>query len=298
MTSAPEALRAELEKNELIVAPGVYDALTARLVESAGFRAAFVSGAAVSFSLLGRPDVGLVSLKEMADRVAAIASSVSIPLIVDGDNGHGNAINTMRTVQLFEQAGAAAIQLEDQALPKKCGHMAGKRLVAAAEMVGKIRAAREARRNPEFAIIARTDARSVLGFDAALERAQMYCEAGADLIFFEAQESHDELVRVPQAMPGVKLVVNMNEGGKTPLVSAKALAEMGYAVALYPSSLTTAFVARGQALLETLKRTGSTESEREQMISFSALNELLGIDEIARLEDAYVVPTPVESITR
>lgn len=298
MTSAPEALRAELEKNELIVAPGVYDALTARLVESAGFRAAFVSGAAVSFSLLGRPDVGLVSLKEMADRVAAIASSVSIPLIVDGDNGHGNAINTMRTVQLFEQAGAAAIQLEDQALPKKCGHMAGKRLVAAAEMVGKIRAAREARRNPEFAIIARTDARSVLGFDAALERAQMYCEAGADLIFFEAQESHDELVRVPQAMPGVKLVVNMNEGGKTPLVSAKALAEMGYAVALYPSSLTTAFVARGQALLETLKRTGSTESEREQMISFSALNELLGIDEIARLEDAYVVPTQAESITR
>jgi 2-methylisocitrate lyase-like PEP mutase family enzyme len=273
-----------------IVAPGVYDALTARLVEEAGFAAAYLSGAGVSYTHLCQPDVGLVTQTEMVSRTEATSHAISIPLVCDGDNGHGNALNVMRTVRLFERAGAAAIQLEDQAFPKRCGHLEGKRLIPADEMVGKIRAARAARTSSDFLIIGRTDARSQEGLDGALARARAYGEAGADLLFVEAPQNRDELAEVARALHGKPLVANMVEGGKTPLLSAAELGELGYALILFPNSLLRRFVAAGRELLTELSGRGTTSGLLDRMASFQAVNDLTQLAALAEDERTFVPP--------
>jgi len=282
-------LRARLARRPTLVAPGAYDALTARLVEVAGFDAVYVTGAGVSYSHLCQPDVGLVSLSEMVERVASICRAVSIPVIADGDNGHGNAINTMRTVRLFEEAGASAIQLEDQASPKRCGHLDGKRLVSQAEMVAKLGAARAARRSPEFLIIARTDARTVLGLDSAIVRARAYAQAGADVVFVEAPRDRAELRTVADALPGVALVANMVEGGKTELVPTRELEALGYALVLYPNTLVRRFVHAAAEVLGALTTDGTTAHQLDRMVGFAELNRLTRLDELSALERQFVV---------
>lgn len=274
-----------------LVTPGVYDALTAALAVEAGFEAVFVSGAGVSYARLCRPDLGLVGVSEMADAVATVARAVDVPVIADGDNGYGNALNLMRAVELFEAAGASAIQIEDQAFPKRCGHMEGKRLVSSREMVGKIQAARAARRSESFLVFARTDARSVLGLEAALERAEAYREAGADAIFVEAPADLRELEAVTTALPDVPLVVNMVEGGKTPMVPARDLEALGFAIILYPNSLTRGFVSVGRSILRHLRAEGSTAGVLDSMVTWGELNALTGIDEMRALEARFVVST-------
>ena len=219
-------LRSRLRRKPIVVAPGVYDAFTALVAEQSGFRTLYVSGAAISYTRLGRPDIGLVSMSEVVEIVGMIRDRVDADLIVDADTGYGNALNVGRTMRLFERAGASAIQLEDQDFPKRCGHLDGKVLVPAAEMVGKIKAALDARRSRETLVIARTDAIAVEGFERAVERAALYRDAGADVLFVEAPKTRAELKRIPPALDGVPLMANMVEGGKTPVLSAAELESM------------------------------------------------------------------------
>src|SRR2546421_4758236 len=219
-----EPLRSRLARKPIVVAPGVYDAFTALLGTKAGFTTLYLSGAAIAYTRLGRPDIGLVGMTEVADTLALIHDRVDADLIVDADTGYGNALNVMRTVREFERAGANAIQLEDQDFPKRCGHLDGKALIPAAEMCGKIRAALDARRSRETLLVARTDAVAVEGFDRALERAAMYREAGADMLFVEAPKTRDDLARIVTTLgPKIPLMANMVEGGKTQLLTAAEL---------------------------------------------------------------------------
>jgi methylisocitrate lyase len=288
MTKSSTCLRELLARDEILVAPGAYDALTARLIQEAGFEAVYLSGAGVSFATLGLPDIGLLTLTEMANHVAYVANAVSLPVIADADTGYGNAINVQRTVREYQQAGAAAIQLEDQAFPKRCGHLAGKELIPAEEMVGKIRAAVDARTDPDFLIIARTDARAVTGLDDALRRAERYRRAGADILFIEAPESEQELRRIAEAFRGELLMANMVEGGKTPLLSASELYALGYKIVIFPNSLTRRFAKAGLTLLQTLRREGTTRSLLEQMLTFTELNELFGVERVRELEREFL----------
>ena len=281
-------LARRLLEPSILVCPGVYDAFTARLVEQAGFEAVFLSGAAVSYSALGQPDVGLVGLEEMASRISSVANAVSVPVIADGDNGHGSAVNLIRTTRLFEQAGADAVQFEDQVFPKRCGHMGGKQLISAQEMALKVEAACHARRHDDFLIIGRTDARSEEGLEAALSRARLYRDAGADVLFVESPLTEEELARCVEALPGVPLVANMLEGGQTPLVGNRILEALGYSIALWPNSLVRRFAFAGAALLDELKATDTTGHLLDQMVPFPALNELLGIEDFAAIEARYL----------
>src|SRR5215475_6333215 len=212
-------LRTRLARKPIVIAPGIFDALTAHIAEQAGFSTLYVSGAAIAYTRLGRPDIGLVAMSEVADTIAMIRDRVGAHLIVDADTGYGNALNVGRTVRLFERAGAGAIQLEDQDFPKRCGHLDGKLLIPAAEMAGKIKAAVDARRSRETLVVARTDAIAVEGFEHAIERAELYRDAGADILFVEAPQTAAELKRIPPAFAGVPLMANMVEGGKTPPLS-------------------------------------------------------------------------------
>lgn len=284
------SLLERLRSGRILVAPGVYDALTGRLVEACGFEAAYLSGAGVSYSMLAQPDIGLVTQSEMAQRAASVARAIAIPLLADGDNGHGNAMNVMRTVRLFEEGGVGAIQLEDQDFPKRCGHLAGKTLVSRREMSGKIRAACAARRSRDMLVIGRTDARSVLGLDEAIGRAREYREAGADVLFVEAPQDEAELGEIARALPGVPLMANMVEGGRTPLVPAARLEELGYALVIYPNSLVRRFVRAGRELLASLGTRGTTAHLTSEMISFAELNELVGLTELSALERTFVPP--------
>jgi len=219
----------------IIIAPGAYDAWSARLIEKAGFSAVYMTGYGVSASVLGKPDIGLLTMSEMVTQAKNIASAVDIPLIADGDNGYGGTLNVIRTVQEYEQAGVAAIQLEDQVFPKRCGHMEGKQIISKDEMIAKIKAAVYARQLEDFVIIARTDARAINGFEDALDRVKNYVEAGADVIFLEAPESEDEMKKVSEIIK-VPLLANMVENGKTPFLKERKLEEMGYKIAIYPVS--------------------------------------------------------------
>ncbi len=268
---------------QIILAPGAYDAFTARLVEVSGFEAVYLTGAGVSYTSLAQPDIGLLSGSEMAARAAQLANATSLPVIADGDTGYGNALNVIRTVQEYERAGVAAIQLEDQALPKKCGHLAGKELVSQAEMVGKIEAAIYARRDPDFVIVARTDGIAVEGFEAALGRAQAYSEAGADLIFVEAPRSVEEM-RAINAAISKPTVANMVEKGRTPLLSAPELAALGYRMVIFPGALTRFFAHAGLEFLARLKADGTTAPQLESMLGFDELNELLGLSQVQQLD--------------
>lgn len=263
------------------MAPGAYDSLTAKLIELAGFEAVYMTGAGLSYSLLGERDVGLLTMTEMTNRAAYMAQAVRIPVIADADTGYGDENNVARTVTEYERAGIAAIQLEDQEFPKRCGHLAGKRLVPAEEMVARIRAAVAARHSPDFLIIGRTDARAVEGLEAALERAALYKEAGADILFVEAPQSEEELALVGRSLPG-PLMANMVEGGRTPLVDARTLEMWGYRLVIFPNSITRLLARVGLDMLRDLRRDGTTERWRDRMMSFAELNELLAQGQISR----------------
>jgi len=285
------SLKKRLSLDEILVVPGGYDAFTARLIESSGFEAVYLSGAGVSYTTLGQPDTGLITQTQMLERIRDIAHAISIPLIADGDTGYGNAVNVVQTVQLFEHAGAVAIQLEDQQFPKRCGHLSGKQLVTTEEMTAKIRAAVDARTSDEFLIIARTDARTVRGIEEAIFRGEKYIEAGADVLFIEAPQSEEDLAVIGRAFPDTPLLANMVEGGKTPLLTAEELHTLGYSIVIYPNSLTRRFAHAGVQLLTELKTAGTTQPLLEKMMSFQQLNHLLGYESLQALERAYL-PAP------
>jgi carboxyvinyl-carboxyphosphonate phosphorylmutase len=284
---APRArLRELLADRAPLLAPGAYDALSARLVEQAGFAAVYMTGFGTTASLIGRPDVGLLSGTEMVDNARRIVAAVDVPVIADADTGYGNALNVLRTVQLYEQAGVAGIQLEDQVLPKKCGHMSGKALIGADEMVGKIRAAVEARRDPDLVVIARTDAVAVAGLEAAIDRARAFADAGADLLFVEAPTSEEDIAHIADELRGVApLVFNWAEGGRTPPLPLSRIRELGFALVIYPIGTLLAATAGIRSLLRTLERDGVPALDG--LPSFGEFTDLVGLPEVQELEQRY-----------
>jgi len=280
-------LRSRLMRKPIVVAPGVYDAFTALVAEQSGFRTLYVSGAAISYTRLGRPDIGLVSMSEVVEIVGAMRDRVDADLIVDADTGYGNALNVGRTVRLFERAGASAIQLEDQKFPKRCGHLDGKVLIPAAEMAGKIKAALDARRSRETLVIARTDAIAVEGFESAIERAALYRDAGADVLFVEAPKTRAELKRIPPALGDVPLMANMVEGGKTPVLSAAELESMGFALVIFPGGIVRALAWMAREYYASLAAGGTSEPFHSRMLDFTGLNELIGTPEMLALGKRY-----------
>ena len=277
----PQGLRARLSTGKIVLAPGVFDPLTASIAADAGFEALYLSGAAIAYTKLGRPDIGLVTMSEVADTLAHIRERVETPLIVDADTGYGNALNVERTMRVFERAGASAIQLEDQSIPKRCGHLADKTLVSAQEMVGKIKAAVDARLNPETLIIARTDAVAVEGLAAATDRAGLYAQAGADMLFIEAPQDSAQLALVGKVGEGrIPLMANMVEGGRTPVLSSSALEAMGFSLVIFPGGIVRALARAAQDFYGTLARDGESNAFRDRMFDFEGLNGLLGTSAI------------------
>jgi 2-methylisocitrate lyase-like PEP mutase family enzyme len=281
------SLRALLSQERPLLAPGCYDALSARLVEEAGFSAAYMTGFGTAAGRLGRPDVGLLTMDEMVDNAHRIVEAVDIPVIADADTGYGNPINVIRTVREFERAGVAAVHIEDQVAPKKCGHMEGKQVVAAREMAQKIRAAVDARRSSDFLIIARTDAAAVEGLDAAIERGHIYREAGADLLFIEAPRSEREIAAVAEAFKGVPLLFNYAEGGKTPAVELRRLAELGFAVVIFPISTLLAATGAMRQVLARIRADGTPRDVLDELPSFSGFLDFIGLPEVRDLERRY-----------
>ena len=285
MTSS---LKARLGHNDILLAPGIYDALSAHIAQMAGMEAVYLSGASIAYTRFGSPDIGLVSMSEVADTLALICDKVSLPVIVDADNGYGNALNVQRTVRVFERAGAAAIQLEDQSYPKRCGHLDGKVLISAGEMAGKIEAACDARLSDETLIIARTDAIAVEGFEAALDRAEIYADAGADVLFVEAPQSREDMHTLLERLSGkAPLLANMVEGGKTPLLSAETLQQVGYSVVIFPGGLVRAQAKLTRAYFDSLKINGTTEPFADNMLDFAGLNEVIGTRGLLELGKKY-----------
>ncbi|MFZ4069021.1 MAG: isocitrate lyase/PEP mutase family protein [Caulobacterales bacterium] len=280
-------LKAQLQGDHAVLAPGAYDALSALLMAQAGFAAIYVSGASIAYTQLGRPDIGLVSVTQVADVVARMRDRIAIPLIVDADTGFGNALNVQHTVRLFERAGANALQLEDQTSPKRCGHLSGKDLIGTSEMVGKIRAAVDARATAETLIIARTDAIAVEGFERALERANLYREAGADVLFIEAPQTAEQLERIGRGIGGAPMLANMVEGGRTPLRSLAELEAMGFRLVITPGALVRAVAHMAQSFLGTLREDGSTARFRERMLDFQEINGLLGLPDLMAEGERY-----------
>jgi 2-methylisocitrate lyase-like PEP mutase family enzyme len=281
-------LNAARQHDGIVVAPGVYDAFTAGIAASAGFDTLYVSGAAIAYCRLGRPDIGLVSSTEVAETITLMRERVSASLIVDADTGYGNALNVQRTVRLFEQAGASAIQLEDQVFPKRCGHLAGKAVIPAAEMSGKIRAAVDARRSTSTLIVGRTDAAAVEGLDRAIERGALYAEAGADILFIEAPRTRDELERVATRLGAtVPLLANMVEGGHTPLLTADELAKIGFRIVIFPGGIVRALARTAGDYYAGLKQHGTNAPFRDRMYDFKELNEIMGTAELLRRGQSY-----------
>ena len=285
----PDTLPARLGRKPIVVAPGVYDAFTALVAEQAGFKTLYVSGAAIAYTRLGRSDIGLVSMNEVADVIGTIRDRVGANLIVDADTGYGNALNVARTMRLFERAGANAIQIEDQSFPKRCGHLDEKRLVPAAEMVGKIKAALDARHSRNTLLVARTDAVGVEGFERAIERALLYRQAGADVLFVEAPKTQAELKRVPLALGGVPLLANMVEGGKTPLLAAAELEALGFALVIFPGGIVRALARLASEYYASLAAHGTSEPFRSRMLDFGGLNDLIGTPELLATGKRYEV---------
>jgi 2-methylisocitrate lyase-like PEP mutase family enzyme len=286
--NGPQRLRALLGRGEPVLAPGVYDALGARLVEEAGFDAAYMTGFGTAAGLLGRPDVGLLTMSEMVDNARRISRASGLPVIADADTGYGNAINVVRTVQEYEQAGVAAIHLEDQVAPKRCGHMDGKQLVSTEEMITKLKAAVAARQSPDFVIIARTDARAVEGLPAALERARRYRDAGADVLFVEAATSEAEIEAVASGLSDVPLLFNWVEGGKTPPLSYERLRDLGFAIVIFPISvLLTATTAIRRALAE-IAAARTPMPITDGMDGFADFVRFIGLDEVHELEQRFL----------
>ena len=264
-----------------ILAPGIYDALTGLIAAKAGAEAVYLSGASIAYTRFGRSDIGLVSVSEVHDTLAAITDRIDIPVIVDADTGFGNALNVQRTVRQFERVGASAIQLEDQSFPKRCGHLAGKTLVSKNEMVGKIKASLDARKNENTLIIARTDARAVEGLDAAFDRAAAYRDAGADILFIEAPQSLEEMKNITATFGNeLPLLANMVEGGKTPIASATELEDIGYHLAIFPGGAVRAIAHHLSAYYSGLLRDGNNKKFSDKMYDFDGLNEVIGTKEL------------------
>ncbi|HXH82493.1 MAG TPA: oxaloacetate decarboxylase [Candidatus Tectomicrobia bacterium] len=279
------ALRTLLKAEEIVVAPGVYDGLSARLARAAGFAAVYATGGGIARSL-GYPDLGLLSMHEVVHRVANIVEHAEVPVIADADTGYGNALNVRRTVREFERAGVAALHLEDQVSPKRCGHHDDKAVVPTAEMVQKLRAARDAAGDPDLVLIARTDAIAVEGLQAAIERAHAYADAGADVLFVEAPTSEADIATIARALPGPKLI-NMFEGGKTPLVPLARLQALGYRVVIVPSDLQRAAIRAMQDVLAAIRRDGDSRTVADRMATFAEREAVVGTREYLDLDRRY-----------
>ena len=282
-----QVLKQLLQRKTLLVAPGCFNGLSARLVEEAGFEAAYLSGGAVARSM-GIPDIGLVTMSESIERAVEVVSAIKIPIIADADTGYGNAVNLVRSVREFERAGVAAIHIEDQITPKRCGHLDGKEVIPRGEMEMKLVAALNTRSDPDFCIIARTDARGVNGFDDAIERARAFAKLGVDAIFVEAPQSEEELAEIPRRIPDVPLLVNVFKGGKTPMLPMQRLEQMGYRIAIYPSETQRAAIHAMRTTLATLKREGTTESIDTMLTTFKERDRVVALDDWQKIERQFM----------
>lgn len=272
-----------VEAEEILLLPGAYDALSAKLIEAAGFQGVYMTGYGQAASKLGQPDVGLMTMTEMVERAGDMVMAVDIPVVCDADTGFGNNVNVVRTIREYERLGAAAIQLEDQTMPKKCGHMLGRDVIDAQDMVMKLKSAVAARTDPDFLIIARTDARTNCGIDEAIRRGKLYAEAGADIVFVESVESVEEMRRVNREIPA-RTIANMVETGRTPFLTARELQDVGYDLVVYPiSSLFVAAKSVYDMLLD-LKANGTTKNYLDKMMSFSQFNDFIGLPLVRELE--------------
>jgi 2-methylisocitrate lyase-like PEP mutase family enzyme len=270
-------LKQRLRSSDILVAPGIYDGLTATIATEAGFEALYLSGAAVAYTRLGRPDIGLTTASEMADTMALIADRTDLPVIIDADTGFGNALNAQRTMRAYERAGASALQVEDQTYPKRCGHLSEKTLIPAAEMTGKIAAMADARASDETLIIARTDAIAVEGYAAAIDRAEAYLDAGADVLFIEAPQSREQLSSIGQQFAArVPLLANMVEGGATPITSAQDLETQGFSIVIFPGGIVRALARTAQDYYDSLATNGSNRPFADRMFDFKGLNQIIG----------------------
>ncbi|MGZ8269221.1 MAG: isocitrate lyase/PEP mutase family protein [Burkholderiales bacterium] len=287
---ATARLRALIARPGCIVAPGVADALAARLVALEGFEAVYMTGFGTSLTRLGAPDVGLLTATEMVDNAGRIVEASGLPVVADADTGYGNPINTRRTIRDFERAGVAGVHIEDQVWPKRCGHLAGKRVIPAAEMVAKVKAACDARVDADFVVIARCDAIAVEGLESALERGERYREAGADMLFIEAPVGRADVERVARHFKGVPLLYNMAASGKTPDLPADELGALGFKLAIYPNWIILAAIPAMQAMLRELKAKGSIADIRGKVADFKQFTEIAGLPEIQKLEERYGVP--------
>jgi carboxyvinyl-carboxyphosphonate phosphorylmutase len=285
----PARLRALLDSGQTIVAPGAFDPLSARLVEEAGFPAVYMTGFGTSAALIGRPDVGLLTMTEMAGNAGRIAACVDIPVIADADTGYGNPLNVIRTVGAYEAAGVAGIHIEDQVAPKKCGHMEGKLVIPAEEMVQKVRAAVEARTQPDFVIIARTDARAPEGLERALQRGRMYRAAGADALFIEALTSEAEAREAIEAFPGVPLLFNWAEGGKTPPISLERVKELGYRIVIFPIAALLAATGGMRRILREIAQAGTPAAAMSELPTFAEFVDFIGLPQVREAEQRYAV---------
>jgi 2-methylisocitrate lyase-like PEP mutase family enzyme len=283
-------LRALLAQPGCVIAPGVADALGARLVALEGFDAVYMTGFGTSLTRLGMPDVGLLTETEMVDNATRIVDASQLPVVADADTGYGNPVNVRRTIRDYERAGVAGVHLEDQQWPKRCGHLSGKRVIPTEEMVAKLKSACDARRDSDFVIIARTDAIAVEGIDAAFERAERYREAGADVLFVEAPVGVEQVKQVAQRFKGVPLLYNMAASGKTPDLPADELGRLGFKLAIYPNWMLLAAIPAMQGLLRELKRAGGIAAVRDKVATFKQLTEVAGLPEVQALEARYGVP--------
>ena len=286
--SVRSTLRELLAGPDLVMAPGVADALNARLVTREGFKVIYMTGSGTTASRLGMPDIGLLTMTEMVDNAGRIADASGLPVIADADTGYGGPINVQRTTRAYERAGVAGIHIEDQQWPKRCGHLQGKTLIPAAEMAAKVRAATDAREDKDFVVIARTDALSVEGFEQALDRGRLYEEAGADMIFIEAPNTPDQLAAVPRSFR-VPTLFNMASSGKTPFLSAQEIQKLGFKVVIYPNFMLLAAVTAAQGVLRELKKTGSIAGLANKITTFTELFDLVGMREVQELEQRYGV---------
>ena len=277
----------------MILAPGAFDPLAARLVEEAGFPAVYMTGFGTSAALLGRPDVGLLTMTEMVGNAGRIADCVDIPVIADADTGYGNPLNVIRTISAYETAGVAAVHIEDQVAPKKCGHMEGKLVIPAEEMAQKIRAAADAKTQPEFMIIARTDARAVEGLEATLDRARQYRAAGADALFIEALTSEQEAAEAARAFPDVPLLFNWAEGGKTPPLSLDRLRELGYRMVIFPISTLLAATDAMRRILREIAQAGTPAAALPELPSFGEFCDFIGLPDVRAAEQRYAAADPL-----
>jgi 2-methylisocitrate lyase-like PEP mutase family enzyme len=279
-------LKERLQEDRIIVAPGAFDMVSAKIIENLGFEAIYITGFGQSASHLGLPDAGFMTLTEIVERIKNTSRIVKIPLIGDGDTGYGGIVNVKRTVEEFEGAGASAIQLEDQEMPKKCGHVSGKRLVEPEEMVLKIQVAIETRQSDDFLVIARTDARTVLGFEEAITRAHMYEAAGADIIFIESPQTKEEFKIIGESLEKPALA-NMIEGGRSPSINIKELQAMGFKLVIFPVTSVLTAAKAVQLVMQTLKNEGTTEKISSKMMEFEAFTDFIGFQEVRFLEDKY-----------